>query len=404
MIGSRQGILAAQQTAANLNASIGDVVTIQRAAGLAPVDIKVEGIINLPDAESILQKVGVSSGGRQVPPDNVLVLPLETWQRLFAEQMALQPDSVRFEDHVRTARRELPGAPEAAYAWELRRANHLMLKLAGRGALGDNLAAKLSSVRGDALYARVLFLFLGLPGLVVAALLTLVVAASGAVRRGQQQALMRTRGASVSMILKLAAAEAVLVGVGGSLLGGVLAFAISKLFKIALGVSLLGITGWLLRATCVAMLLALIAVLQPAWHEARLATVAAARRFPSANAQPLWRRVWLDAVLLAVAAVDLWWMASAGYELVFAPEGFANVSVHYEAFAGPFCLWIGAMLAIRLAAPARIATGGEVSSAVFHEQAFSPDCGVTRASTTARVARDGFGGSRPLFRGVHGDL
>jgi putative ABC transport system permease protein len=49
--------------------------------------------------------------------------------------------------------------------------------------------------------------------------------------------------------------------------------------------------------------------------------------------------------LLAVAAVDLWWMAGGGYELVFAPEGSASVSVHYEAFAGPFCLWIGAMLA-----------------------------------------------------------
>ena len=50
-------------------------------------------------------------------------------------------------------------------------------------------------------------------------------------------------------------------------------------------------------------------------------------------------------MLLAVAAADLWWMASAGYELVYAPEGAASVSVHYEAFAGPFCLWLGAMLA-----------------------------------------------------------
>jgi putative ABC transport system permease protein len=156
---------------------------------------------------------------------------------------------------------------------------------------------------------------------------------------------MRTRGASVSMILKLAACEAVLVGVGGSLLGGVLVFALTELFKIGLGVSLTNVTGWLLRATCVALLLALFAVLQPAWQEARLATVATARRFPFAIGQPLWRRVWLDAVLLAVAAVDLWWMAGGGYELVFAPEGSASVSVHYEAFAGPFCLWIGAMLA-----------------------------------------------------------
>ena len=96
-------------------------------------------------------------------------------------------------------------------------------------------------MRGDALYARVLFLFLGLPGLVVAALLTLGIAGSGAVRRRQQQALLRTRGASVSMILKLASAEAVSVALGGAVLGAVLVFAVSKIFKIALGVSLTGI-------------------------------------------------------------------------------------------------------------------------------------------------------------------
>src|ERR1700731_2837233 len=137
--------------------------------------------------------------------------------------MAVQPDSVRSEVHVRTSRRNLPAAPEAAYAWELRQTNRLEVSIAGRGVIGNNLASRLASVRGDALYARVLFLFLGLPGLVVAALLTLGVAASGAIHRRQQQALMRTRGASVSMILKLAASEAALVGVGGSLLGGVLA-------------------------------------------------------------------------------------------------------------------------------------------------------------------------------------
>jgi putative ABC transport system permease protein len=45
-----------------------------------------------------------------------------------------------------------------------------------------------------------------------------------------------------------------------------------------------------------------------------------------------------------LAAIDLWWMASTGYQLVLAPESGSSVSVHYEAFAGPFCLWIGTML------------------------------------------------------------
>ena len=345
MAGSDKGVLAAQQTAANLHVSVGDMVTIQRPGGLPPADVRIDGIISLPDAGSIFQKFGAApTTGPQAPPDNVLVLPVDLWHRLFSEQTPDQPDPLRSEMHVRTSRRNLPTAPEAAYAWELRQVNHLEVNMGGRGVVADNLGSKLASVRGDALYARVLFLFLGLPGLVVAALLTLGIADSGALRRRQQQALLRTRGASVPLILKLASTEAVSVAVGGAILGAMVVFAVSKLFKMALGVSLTDLVGWLLTASCAGLFLSLIAVLQPAWRDARQSTVAAAKGFSLAKGKPLWRRIWLDAILLTVAAIDLWWMASTGYELVFAPEGVASISVHYEAFAGPFCLWIGTML------------------------------------------------------------
>jgi putative ABC transport system permease protein len=345
MIGTDRGVLAAQQTSANLHVSIGDTVAIQRAEGLPPVDVRIDGIISLPDAESLFQKVGASSGkGPQTPPDNVLVLPIEIWRRLFSEQMAIQPHSVRSELHVRSARHGLPDAPETAYAWVLRQTNHLEVGIAGRGVIADNLASRLAGVRGDALYARVLFLFLGLPGLVVAALLTLGIAGSGGVRRRQQQALLRIRGASVALILNLPSAEAVSVGFGGCVIGTALAIAVSRIFKIALGVSLSGIGSWLFGASCAGALLALIAMLQPAWHEAHHSTVAATQGFLSAKSKPLWRQAWLDVVLLAVAGVALWWMAGTGYELVLAPEGVTSISVHYEAFAGPLCLWIGTML------------------------------------------------------------
>jgi putative ABC transport system permease protein len=288
MIGADHGVLAAQQTSANLHVSIGDTVAIQRAGGLPPVEVRIDGVISLPDAQSLFQKVGVPSGtGPQAPPDNVVVLPVEIWRRLFLGQMAIQPESVQSQVHVRTARHNLPDAPEAAYEWVLRQTNHLGVTIAGRGVITDNLASRLASVRGDALYARVLFLFLGLPSLVVAALLTLGIAGSGGVRRRQQQALLRIRGASVALILRLASAEAVTVGFGGCVIGAALAIAVSRIFKIALGVSLTGIGGWLLGASCAGMLLALIAMLQPAWREARHSTVAATRGFLSAKSKPL---------------------------------------------------------------------------------------------------------------------
>jgi len=343
MLGADSGVLIAQQAAANLHISVGDSVTIQRAGGLNPMEVKIDGIINLPDSPAIFQQIPAEANP-QAPPDNVLLLPVKMWRDIFSEQLAVQPGTVRSQVHVRTSRTQLPATPEAAYTRELQELHHLELSIAGRGLVADNLAARLARVREDSLYAKVLFLFLGLPGLVVASLLTLSIAGSGAVRRRQQQALLRTRGASVGMLLNLASAEAVAVALGGGVLGAALALAVSRAFKLALGISFVGMIWWLIVSFLVGLLLALMALLKPTWHDLRRSSVASSRTvwFPKTN--PLWRRLWLDIVLLTAAGVDLWWMASTGYQLVLAPEGGASVSVHYEAFIGPFCLWIGTML------------------------------------------------------------
>ena len=85
--------------------------------------------------------------------------------------------------------------------------------------MSDNLAARLDGVRADALYARVLFLFLGAPGVLLAAVLTLAIAATGAQRRDAEQALLRTRGASLPAVIRLESAEAVVIGIGGACWG-----------------------------------------------------------------------------------------------------------------------------------------------------------------------------------------
>ena len=68
------GVLIAQQTAANLHVGIGDTVTVQR-LGIAPVDVKITGVIDLPNADALFQAVGIPKGAApQAPPDNVLVM------------------------------------------------------------------------------------------------------------------------------------------------------------------------------------------------------------------------------------------------------------------------------------------------------------------------------------------
>ncbi len=133
------------------------------------------------------------------------------------------------------------------------------------GVVGNNLAARLDHVRADALYARVLFVFLGLPGVILAGLLTLAVAGSGSQRRQREQALLRTRGASVAVVLRLSASEAAAVGFGGTVLGLTLTW-------IALASGLLGpalawnghVLWWVAGACLGGLCLAAAAVLYPA--------------------------------------------------------------------------------------------------------------------------------------------
>jgi hypothetical protein len=60
LIGAPTGVLIAQQTAANLHVGVGDVVTIER-SGLPPVDVTIQGVTDLPAADSLFQDVGATT-------------------------------------------------------------------------------------------------------------------------------------------------------------------------------------------------------------------------------------------------------------------------------------------------------------------------------------------------------
>ena len=185
------GVLLFQQTAANLGAAPGDTVTIGR-AGLDPVAVTVDGIVDLPHADSLFQNVGAPAGAQPAaPPDNVLLVPAAMWHRLFDPLAAQRPDLVRTQVHARLDR-HLANDPAAAYSQVTGAARHLEADLAGGGIVGDNLSATLAAAREDALYAQVLFLVLAAPGVVLAGLLTATVAAAGADSRRREHALLRT--------------------------------------------------------------------------------------------------------------------------------------------------------------------------------------------------------------------
>ncbi|GAA5512417.1 hypothetical protein Dcar01_01131 [Deinococcus carri] len=344
LIGAADGALLSQQTAANLHAAVGDTVNILR-YGAPPAAVKVAGIVDLPEADSLFQAVGAPKGlAPQAPPDNVLLLPRAQWDTLFAPQKAARPDTVREQLHVRL-NRALPTDPGQAFAQVTALANNVEARLSGSAVVGNNLAVKLDGAREDALYAEALFLFLGLPGGVLAAALTLTVAGASAAQRQQEAALLRVRGASERAVVRLGAAEALTVGGIGTLLGLALAAVIAPHLSGGLAFRPLDA----LLPALAGLGLAFFAVLLPTLRAVRSASVVAQRQAVGRAGTPLWQRLYLDVWLLALAGLVFWRSAASGYQLVLAPEGVARASLQLEAFVAPLALWLGGtLLALRL--------------------------------------------------------
>ncbi|MGX5804609.1 FtsX-like permease family protein [Bradyrhizobium sp. Arg314] len=361
--GSIGGVLVAQQTAANLHVGPGDTVSIRR-IGLPVAEVRIAGVVDLPDADSLFQAVGLpAQAAPQAPPDNVVVLSWQDWQRLFGPQAKLRPDTVRLQWHARLAHGALPSDPVQADIFVTGAERNFEASTAGQALVADNLGSRLAAVREGALYASVLFLFLGLPGAALATALTYAVTSSGGQRRRMEHALLRIRGATTRTILSLSVAEAAVAAIAGTLLGigaallfgrvPVLDWYSTSIEPILFVVALFG------------LLLGFAAFLLPAWRDARWTTVDIARHTVTRAAAPLWRRLWLDLLLLAGAGLFFWLSASTGYQIVLAPEGVAATSVDYKAFIAPALLWIGTVLLIMRLSDTIIARNGTLLRAVL---------------------------------------
>ena len=382
---SSSGVLLAQQTAANLHVGPGDSISVGR-PGTTPARIRVDAIVDLPQADSLFQRVGAPPQSQPTaPPDNVLLLPATTFQRMMVPVVTKDPEAVKTQFHVRR-NAALPPAPAAAYTAVVSAAHNLEAQLAGAGVVGNNLGATLDAARSDAAYAQVLFLFLGLPGAVLAALLTAALVGAGATRRRREQALLRVRGLRAGQIIALASIEATVVGLAGGLLGVATAAIIGRaLFGTNLGWL------WASAAFATGLLIAAATVLLPAVRDRRGETVNAGRRELDRSANPLWARLGVDFVLIAVALLIYKASSGTNYALVLAPEGVATLKVSYWAFFGPALLWIGAALLVWRLATSGLAHGRRVLGRVVR-----PLTGELATTTAAGMSRQ----RGPLVRSV----
>lgn len=355
LVGADAGVLVSQQTAANLRAGPGDMISIGR-AGLSSAAVRVDGVVELPAADSLFQHVGAAPGAQpSAPPDNVVLLPADQWHSVFDPLVPVRPDLARTQVHVRLDHR-LPTDPAAAFTQAAGSARRFEADQAGAALVGNNLAATLDAARADAAYAQVLFILLGIPGVVLAGLLARAVVAAGRGRRRRELALLRLRGASLAQLNRFAVAEAAVVAVVGSIAGLVASALVS-------GVAFGGIysAGWAATSLAVGVLVAVATVAIPARRDAVGVTVVAARRAVGRAGTPAVLRYGLDIALLSAATAIFWATSRGHYQLVLAPEGVPTVSVSYWALAGPLLLWIGGALFAWRVADLSLGRGGRIS-------------------------------------------
>ena len=141
-IGARNGVLVAQQMAANLGVTVGDTFTLDRAP-LAPARLRVDGIIDFAAPQQLLGPVGLASP----------YSPSARQRRGAARTRAGTSSSTRWRANGPRScdTRCTPGShtpvcprdPTSAFAAAEGIAKNLETRLAGTGVVGNNLATAL---------------------------------------------------------------------------------------------------------------------------------------------------------------------------------------------------------------------------------------------------------------------
>jgi putative ABC transport system permease protein len=356
-------IVLDQQLAATLRARVGDTIKLRLGSHLAPQPYRVGGIALVTAPDTLFQPLNplVSPAPAQ-PPANIAIMPVATFAATIGGRLpslgtagpasAAVPGTlagVQWQVQAQLGRAGLGGTPSEAFKRAGQIRNSLERTFPGKIQFVDNLSEGLESAAGDALYAEALFIMLAVPGALLALGLAYL-AALGTVERDRRElALLRARGAGRRQLLGMAAGESAALGLFAGLLGAGLSFAaVALLIEGSVGLN---------RARAATVVVVCVALAIAGGFVARLGTgigalsetVAAGRRNAKRREAPLWRRLYLDLVALALSGLIYWLTASTGFSAVVNPDSNPTLSLSIYMFFAPTLLWIGAtLLLVRL--------------------------------------------------------
>lgn len=402
-------IAISRDLASNLGAVPGDTVAFQLPGG-GSVSLPVSGIVSIVGADLILGPIDAAhrAVGANAPV-NVAVMSLSDLESLVlskipADAVAADPataggtpsgvntpvfapdPAVRRELHVQLDHAQLPGDQVAAQTWLDTVRRRVERQGAGTITWIDDAAASLEPLAKDLAWGQILFIFLALPGILLALALSRLAADATADATRRHAALLRARGATRRQLGYVFMGATIVTALIGSVLGVAIGVAIGfALFGADLASS--GAPGAVMSGGAIAIVLttvlASLAAILPL--RAQLAEeIAAGRQELQRGRAPLWQRLYLDILALIVGAVVYVVAGGSGIHPVLNAEGNPTVTLALTSFVAPLFFWVGGTALLLRLVTAGLKRTGRLS--VVMGRILGPGGELAGRSVTARAA------------------
>jgi putative ABC transport system permease protein len=360
---SSREVMISEAMAVSQNLKVGDRLLFSFTGLAKPMELVVGGIVNMDHADPLF--ASATEGENAIVADVVfvdnawfsanLLAPLEA--SASNPPASLAPGAIILDPqvHIKIDRTLLPSEPTLAalQAESLRRS--VERRFPGQLKAVDNLSGALTAAKGDVLSAKILFIFLGLPGVALAAYLSKFAAELFAEAQRREIGLLRTRGATPAQITFIVALASIFLAIGGSALGlafGLVLLAVSGGQQVASGLNPLS-SGFdwatFARSSSIAFLAGLVltflAAFLPTFGALHNEITQETRSVRRLKEPPFWRRAYLDILALTAAVIVLFVINLNGGFKPTGTEG-QSIALSFYIFLAPLLTWIGMTLLI----------------------------------------------------------
>ena len=322
-----------------------------------PLSVRISGITDVSRAKSLFY----SREGKQLEQfvyvRNTVIVGPEVFAKTIVpafQNVATAPGTILrnqpiLEVDVFMVREPLDADPATALAQTKTVAGAVNTVAPGQDVLIDNISNALEVASEDARTAKRMFVFLGLPGVLLAAILTSYAGGVLASALRREQAILRIRGANRHHLLRMHALRTLILAVVGSVLGVALGLASTAVVLSA---------DALASASPVSLLASALLGAGAGFLATGVALYAAGRRAINgqisderaqlASRAPLWRLLGIDFLILAAAVGVEWYQRRhGGFEGVRGSVYFGRaVSLRLHLVIVPIGIWLGGVLVL----------------------------------------------------------